>query len=88
VRTREGVLFEIRVIEGFKPSVVGDITAGLMQEDHVVKFMADEWDEKAGRAPEKGDQITFKGKRHAIQDDPRSRGIADTTIIYVVRVRG
>ena len=72
-------------IKGFEKRVnIEELTAGLTQQGYFLRVIASDWDAKAGGPPEKGDQVTLYGRRHAI-DSWQRRGIADQ---YILRLRG
>lgn len=65
-----------------------DVTAGAVQDTQLVATIdADDWDNKAGRPPQKGDVIWWAGERHAIQ---RSIGTnaGGNKIFYKARLQG
>ena len=84
---RDGTTFTLKVTEGFRQAQ--DLTDGLAQETHRIKVLADEWDAASpGRGPEKGDQVVFLGRRYAIQNRIRNRGLSSDPIVYVLEVKG
>lgn len=79
--------FEIKLTEGFRTEV--SMTGGLDQQQHRVKFLADDWDNQSpGRPPQKGDQVAWLGQRRMIQENIRRRALSDELLMYVVEVRG
>ncbi len=84
---RDGTTFTLKVTEGFRQSQ--DLTDGMTQETHRLKVLADEWNAASpGRQPEKGDQVVFLGRRYAIQNRIRNRGLASDPLLYVLEVKG
>jgi hypothetical protein len=82
VRLRDGTTFSIKGFE--KRQAVEELTDGLVQQGYFVRVIASQWDNLAGRSPDKGDQLTLYKRRHAIESWQR-RGIAD---MYILRLRG
>ena len=84
---RDGSTLTVKVTEGFRQSQ--DLTDGMAQETHRIKVLAGDWDAASpGRAPEKGDQVAFLGRRYAIQNRIRNRGLSSDPIVYVLEVKG
>lgn len=87
VKLRDGTTFQVYITEGFRAP--RDLTDGIAQEIHRVKILYDAWQTASpGRPPRKGDQITFLGKRHHVQQSVRARGLGDDTIMYTLEVQG
>lgn len=84
---RSGETFRIKVVRKVRPD--RDMTDGLVQQGFDVQFMYSDWHAQApaGRGPEKGDQLTMAGRRHAIEYH-KLHQIASSPVGYVCRVRG
>lgn len=64
-----------------------NVTSGVQQKGFEIQFMGFRWNAAAPRPPEKGDQVTVEGRRHAIESvTPHS--IGTTVVGYVARVLG
>lgn len=86
VLLRDGVTtFTIKGMKAKLP--VENLTDGLQQNAERMSVMASRWDAGAGRAPEKGDQLTYDGRRQAIQSVSRALG-GNQTIGYRLTVLG
>ena len=86
-RLHTGERFSLRVVRRRKADE--DITDGLQQKGFEIQFMASQWVRlaPAGRRPEKGDQVTMEGRRHAIET-AKLVSYDNTEIGYVARVLG
>ena len=82
VRRRDRSQFATKVFE--RRYQGEELTDGLSQQDYRVRVVASDWDRLAGGPPEKGDQITISGRRHAVESWQR-HGLADQ---YLIRLRG
>lgn len=82
VTLRDGTTFRTKAFE--RRQTPEEMTDGLTQQGYYVRVVASDWDAAAGRPPDKGDQLTLYGRRHAVESWQR-RGIAD---LYVLRLKG
>ena len=85
LRTGETFTLRARVRDGTDEA----LTAGLQQDTLTVTVLANRWETAAppNRAPEKGDQITIAGKRHAIED-VRQRIAGSVPLTWTMRLKG
>ncbi|MFN2199967.1 MAG: hypothetical protein ACK2UO_02115 [Caldilineaceae bacterium] len=65
VRRRDLTEFDTKVFERRYRGT--ELTEGLTQQDYRVRVIASDWDRLAGGPPEKGDQVTISGRRHAVE---------------------
>mgnify|MGYP001812655387 CR=1 FL=1 len=72
---------------GMRKRVGENLTDGLQQENDRLLVLASRWDPEAGRAPEKGDQLTINGRRQAVEA-VNSVGVGDTVWAYNLELRG
>ena len=82
VSPRVGAPFDIK---GFmKRQPVEELSDGLTQQGYYLRVNSKDWDAKAGKNPEKGDQVVVYGRRYAVERW-QLVGLAD---IYVMLLRG
>ena len=77
----------INLYVGRRRGSSSEVTAGAEAEAQLATVDADDWDAKAGRPPQKGDIITWAGRRFAVEDNQL---IAPTgnRVFYKCRLRG
>lgn len=82
---RSGEVFTIPVVRRKKR--IEEMTDGIQQKDFDIQFLHKHWTVYAAREPEKGDQLTMAGRRHAIE---KCFPVIcyDITVGYVARVLG
>jgi hypothetical protein len=82
-----GETFTIKTVRRKKPDE--NMTEGLQQKGFEIQFMAKNWvaNAPAGRHPEKGDQLSMAGRRHAIESSKLVEA-AGVSIGYIARVMG
>lgn len=83
---RDGTQFTVQATDGFRRSL--DLTDGLDVSQHIMRVLADDWDTRAPRMPEKGDRLTYDGRRYAVQEDVRARGVGMDRLVYVFVIKG
>lgn len=86
-RLRDGTQFQLQIVRRSKPDE--NMTEGLQQQGFEIQFMASRWGAVAppGRGPEKGDQVTLHGRRHAVER-AKLVTVGGVDVGYIARVLG
>lgn len=84
---RDGTTFTIKTLSNNRPDE--PLTEGMVQRGFDVKFMAKRWKAvaPANRLPEKGDQFTRAGRRHAVEF-VYTQSASNVDIGFICRVLG
>ena len=83
-----GSTVSIRLYVGTRRAASPDLTGGADTENQYATIDADDWDAQAGREPQKGDVITWTGRRFAVESNQMIAPDGTNKVFYKARLNG
>ena len=84
----EGTRVQVKLHVGSRRANESDLTGGAATDVQLIATIdSDDWDQKVGRPPQKGDVIWWTGERHAV-DRSSVAAPAGNRIFYKARLQG
>jgi len=83
-----GPTVSVRLHIGMRRAASPSLTGGADTENQFATIDSDDWDNQAGRIPQKGDVIHWVGRRYAVESSQTLAPDGENVLFYKCRVNG